>query len=238
MKKLYFNLLALLCCSVMFTSCKIHYKITTSGLPETDSSYLVSRNGVHTPVKKVDVQPDRIIIDGKERSVYDLKGVKYKNRYYSIVNGTIYGTEIYGRVNLLYTMEVGLAQNSNNAGSHSVVFKNDFLYKTDSTEVVEATKLNYYDYLSDNEKALRRIHGSYNWSHVRTGSTIAFGAGVLGLFGGLLYTATHNSPGNDNTAGIIGGSGLALAGVSIPTFIIAHIMSTHKAKKAIKIYNR
>jgi hypothetical protein len=256
MKKVYFNLTLVALCLVTLTSCNRKFNFVTKGLPETDSSYLVTTDGKHINASIIEVsRSGKLTVDGQERSLDDLSAIKSKKMYFGVKEGDVYAGEVYGKICLLYKMEmgtsyVGSAANTPGYGTgytpgygtgyggapgmsgyQRTVKKVEYLQKRGSTDIDRFNAGTLVDYVSDNEAALSKAKGGRTWQIASYVPAAGFAGGVIWTFVDLL----KGSKTDDVTPNL--GPPLLLAGVSLPVYIVTGSVANHKLHKAIKIYN-
>jgi len=238
MKKIYLNLLLIISFLFVLSSCTTRYKFTTKGLNETDSSYLVTKEGKHISANDIAVRPSGVKVDNKYYPMGDIVAVKSKKMYFVMDGGTIYLTEIYGKINLLYTLSynhtngtgsfagAGMGMNGGTPSS-TTVSKNYYLQKQGSNNVDRLTRATFLEYVGDNEEALSMAKAHYIWNYTTYASFAGFGVGAI-----LLVKSVAADNGSGNYKGpllLIGGSAVA--------HVVLGSIANHKLKGAILTYN-
>jgi hypothetical protein len=246
MKKLYFNLMLMASFVLLFTSCSSRYKFVTEGLPEKDSSYVVTTSGKRVDATDIVVKPNKLTVDKQIYSLDSLTAIKSKKMYFAVNDGKLHLADMYGKINLLYTLSYGTSYTPGYAGgggsmggmsgSHgsyqTTVTKTLYLQKQGSTDVDKAKHSVVISYLSDNEEALAKVRGSYAWTYVGYAGWVTAATGLILCFATAAKNANTDSPGKSL------GLPLSLLGGGFVGFAVSSSISNHKFKKAFKIYNR
>ncbi len=228
-------------CLLTLTSCSRKFNFTTKGLTETDSSYLVTTDGKHIDASVIEVRTNNELkVDGQVRSLDDLSAIKSKKMYFGIKDGNVYAGEIYGKICLLYKMEMGPMTYSQggyggvgNGGTWSQhPSKVEYIQKKGSADIDKLNNATLIDYVSDNDGALSKAKGAKTWQLVSIVPAVGFAGGIVWSFVDLLKLAKTTG----ETANL--GPPLLLVGVSLPVYIATTVVANHKLHKAIKIYNK
>ncbi|MEO6522602.1 MAG: hypothetical protein ABIN91_13040 [Mucilaginibacter sp.] len=228
MKQFYLSTLLIIFVFIGLTSCNTKYRFVTRGLPDADSSYIVNKRGERIDATKIEVRRNTLTVDGEEMKLDGLTAIKSKKMYFVVNDGRLYFGEIYGKINLLYTISYTHTYGSGSNPGTTTTTKRYYLQKQDSEAVDQLTKATFLEYVGDNEKALSLAKAHYIWNYT---SYVSFGGFIVG--GVLLVKALGpDKTFKDYTAP------LALAG---GTFILHGVLtgiSNHKLKKSIEVYNK
>jgi len=247
MKKLYFNLAIMALCLSVFTSCSHKINFVTKGLPNTDSSYLVTTEGKHIDASVIEVKKNnKLFVDGQERSLDNLSAIRSKKMYFGVKDDHLYFGESYGRICVLYELVYGtmyqpnarmasggFTGNGTPGGYTSTTTKIEYLQKLGSSDIDRLNVNTLIDYVSDNEEAVAIAKSAKTWRTVSNISLIGFiGSGVYGSIVAFKNRGDHSdvNPPSINAALIAMGSTLGVD-------IIAATIEGHKTRKAIRIYN-
>lgn len=227
MKHIYLSIVLICTLFIGLTSCNTKYRFVTKGLPETDSSYIVNNEGKRIDADKIEVRQKTLTVDGKETSIDGLLGIKSKRMYFVVNDGKLFMTEIYGKINLLYTVTYTHTYSTGSNPGTTTKTKNYYLQKQDVPEVNKLTHATFLEYVGDNENALRLAKSHYIWNYT---SYVSFGGFIVG--GVLLVKAL----GPDKTASDYAAP-LALVGGSFILHGVLTSIADHKLKKSIEVYN-
>lgn len=249
MKKFYFNLTLVALCLVALTSCSRKFNFVTKGLPNTDSSYLVTTAGKRIDASVIEVKTNnKLTVDGEPYSLEDLSIIRSKKMYFGVKDGELYLGDTYGKICILYKMMYGSSYQANSRTAsggfsgngtpgqyNSTVTKVEYLQKRGSTDIDKLNAGTLIDYVSDNEQALALAKGGKIWG-------IATYVPFAGFAGGAAWTVARLAKYGeaDNTQGQASlnvGAPLLVIGASLTAFWITSSVSYHKIHKAIKIYN-
>lgn len=244
MNKNYFNLLLLAGSLSVLVSCSTKFHFVTKGLPEQDSSYYVTTAGKRINANDIEVRPRKVTADKQIISLDSISAIKSKKMYFSVSDGTLYLCEVYGKINLLYKLvnSMEYVQGSNMGGGfgttgsyQSRVQKVYYIQKLGQPDIDKLNHANFISYVSDNAEALQKARGAYGWLYGSYVGDAGFIGGTIYTFYALLKTAKSN---DGSTSGPSIGTGLVIAGLSIPPIIVCGAIYHHKLMKAIKIYNQ
>jgi hypothetical protein len=246
MKQFYLRFLFVIATVLSLTSCNPKYRFVTKGLREKDSSYVINSKGERINAAEVVVRRKTLTVDGKEMSLGGLSAIKSKKMYFAVSDGKLYFGEVYGKINMLYEVKYDVMYTNNGfAGGNSyagggyglhggsyqtTARKVYYLQKQGSANIDKLNRAVLMDYVADNEDALRTAKASYAWKY---GSYIP----ALGFVTGVVWAATKAVNNKDNSGSASLGAPLALAGISLPLYLISGNLANHKLKKAIYIYN-
>jgi hypothetical protein len=238
MKKIYFNLTLIALCLFVLTSCSSRYRFVTKGLSETDSSYLITKAGKRIDANEIVVKPRKLKVDGQTYPIGDLSVIKSKKMYFVIHDGKLYLTEMYGKINLLYTLSytttystsnyaAGSGMSGMNNMSTTNVTKSYYLQKQGSATVDRLTRGTFLDYVSDNPDALAKAKAHYTWQYTTYVSFVAGAASMIYLVKSVDSNSTFSSLQKP-------------LGALVGSFVLHGVLSSiadHKLHKAIEIYN-
>jgi len=251
MKKTCLNLVLLTTCLLILTSCSRKFNFVTKGLPNTDSSYLVTTDGKRIEASAIEIKTNnKLMVDGQAHSLDDLSAIKSKKMYFGVKDNKVYAGESYGKICVLYELVYGSSYQPNTRmasggyagngtpGSYvSSTTKVEYLQKLGSSEIDQLNLGTLIDYVSDNDQALAVANSAKPW---KTINTVSF----YGFLGSVAYgtvVAIHNG----KTAPIDGVQPaqtsytvpLLAAGATLVIDLISGSIENHKIRKAIKIYN-
>ena len=184
---------------------------------------------------------NKVKVDGQERDLDGITAIKAKKMYFGVKDNELYAGEIYGKICLLYKVEMGTAympgQRSGFGdapgmpGYQRVARKVEYLQKLGSADIDKFNAGVLVDYVSDNQAALAKANGGKAWGLVSYVPAAGFAGGVIWTFVDLLKVSKTDGA----TPNL--GTPLLLAGASLPVYFITAGISNHKLHKAIKIYN-
>jgi hypothetical protein len=168
-------------------------------------------------------------------SLDELSAIKSKKMYFAVSDGKVYMGDIYGKINLLYTMSYSHSYSSGMAGvnggmasgSTSTVSKSYYLQKQGSDVVDKFNRTTFLDYVSDNEDALIKAKAHYIWTYTSYAS-------FAGYIGGAIYLISAVN--KDGGSGNYGKPIAIVVGTAVLHGVLTSI-ADHKLKKAIYIYN-
>jgi hypothetical protein len=248
MKKNFYYLLLIVVCLLSLTSCSRKFNFVTKGLPSTDSSYLITKEGKQIDATTIDVWPEKIMVDGVRYPKDKVANIRSKKMYFAVNNDVIYSCEIYGKICVLYKVEMSSTYSAGGAGFggysgggygggmgggyHTTAVKVPYLEKLGSTEIDRMNPSTVVDYVADDDAALAVAKGGKTWHIISYVPAAGFAGGVIYTF--VLLAKLNKSP---DSATPNFGPPLAIAGVSALAGYITNGISKHKMYKAIKIYN-
>lgn len=231
MKKNHLNLIVIMVCTFSFCSCSTQTHFVTKGLPEKDSLYIVTNKGARINANAISLKKKVLTVDN---TVYPLEGVsqiKVKKMYFSVKDGELYRGQIYGKINLLYTISSGMTYTSGPVGSPQTGYNSSssvayYLQRQGQPEIDKMKHKTFIEYVQDNPLALQKARASYLWTYFSYTAALSTVAGALYSF-----SKRDTNPSASKTAAIV-------AGISFPLVLVSMHISNHKTKKAIVVYNR
>lgn len=237
MKQIYLNVIFVVLAIVCLTSCKgPKYSFVTKGLSETDSSYVIKKNGQRVNASNIVVRPRELTVDGQKMSTGDLSVIKSKKMYFIVDGDNLYLTEVYGKLKLLYTLSYTYNYSANNYASgnrgasgmsSTTVNKSYYLQKEGIPGVVKLTRSSFLEYVSDNDDALAKAKAHYIWNYTSLASFSGFVVGTV-----YLVSAVTKDNGSGNYAAPIS--------ILLGSYLLHGVLTSvadHKLHKAIAIYN-
>ncbi len=250
MKKLLFNSLLVAGGLLALTSCSRKLNFVTKGLPNADSSYLVTTDGKRIDAITIEVNSNnKLLVDGHERSLDNLSAIKSKKMYFGVSGSHMYYGESYGRICVLYEFVSGSSYMANtrmgngnfsgdgSPGSYtSTTTKLEYIQKLGSAHIDPLNIGTLTDYVSDNDEAAAMAASAKSWQKISRVSFFAFlGSGVYTAVVSIANQGKTDASGNHVSPSITGPA-IAL-GTTYGVHLIAGSIQSHKIRKAIRIYN-
>jgi hypothetical protein len=226
MKKTYPHFLMPLLCLFLLSSCKSQFNFVTRNLPEVDSSYIITKRGKRINAEKIILNSERFSVDNKKYALDTIAVIKSKKRYFVRQSGKLYQTAIYGKINLLYSIDFTSFSGTGTSSGHSNANKT-YLQKQGSNQINEFNKEIFYEYVADNPEALKAAHAHYIWQNA-TWLTFAAGTASFIYFSGSLD--------GQNVFSSLAKPSLFVAG-AIALHVVINKISDSKIRKAILIYD-
>ncbi|MBW4889174.1 hypothetical protein KXQ82_05580 [Mucilaginibacter sp. HMF5004] len=249
MTKLFTNLIIMSMCVAFLTSCSTlkNYDFKTAGIAATDSTYLVTPEGTRVNASTIEVNPNKVTVDGKPYPLDGIAYIKTKQMYFGVHDKKILLGEVYGKINVLYQLVSTPTYGSStpNAapgsfGYHNMVTghntsKKYYIQKNGSTIIDKMSPGIVLDYVSDNEEASQVAIGARNWKRGYLASWAGIVAGTVYAFKNLFTTETTAS-GSIKPVNFTGP--FIVLGASVTGATLSSYMYNTQMMKAVEIYNR